>query len=72
MPEQTYEITSHSCAVAPFGSTVSADVLEGLNVEALIEAGHITPTNPSDGTPPKDSNKSKDEESTDSTSTERN
>lgn len=41
---ETYRVTSRNCALGPFWSTVSADQLVGLHVEALIAAGHLTST----------------------------
>lgn len=36
-----YKITSSKLAVGEIGQTVDGDVLDGCNIEALIEAGHI-------------------------------
>lgn len=37
----TYKIISDNSALGKSGDSVSSDALEGLNVDALIEGGHI-------------------------------
>jgi len=37
----TYKVLSDNFALASQGETVDSKVLEGCNVEALIEAGHL-------------------------------
>jgi len=39
----TYKITSDNTTLGKQGDTVSADALAGLNVDALVSAGHIEP-----------------------------
>lgn len=39
----TYKITSNKTSLGKPGETVSGDDLAGLNVEALVSAGHIEP-----------------------------
>lgn len=40
-----YKVVSDRCTVAKKGATVSESELEGLNLEVLVEAGHIAPVN---------------------------
>ena len=39
----TYKITSDKTSLGKQGETVTADALVGLNVDALVSAGHIEP-----------------------------
>lgn len=39
----TYKITSSKTALGKQGASVSADDLAGLNVDALVSAGHLEP-----------------------------
>ena len=39
----TYKITSDNTVLGKAGDSVTADDLAGLNVDALIEGGHIAP-----------------------------
>jgi len=39
----TYKITSDKTSLGKQGESVSADDLAGLNVEALVSAGHLEP-----------------------------
>lgn len=36
-----YKITSDNCSLGKQGATVNDDTLVGLNVDALIEGGHL-------------------------------
>ena len=37
----SYKVMTDSCTLAPKGSTVDTEQLDGYNVDALISAGHI-------------------------------
>lgn len=37
----TYRILSDNCSLGAQNKTVESDALEGLNVQALVEGGHI-------------------------------
>jgi hypothetical protein len=53
----TFKITSDRITDHKKGSTVDAEALEGANIEALIEGGHIAPvvkTNKQDSEEPKE------------------
>lgn len=39
----TYKITSDNTNLGKPGDTVTAEALEGLNVEALVAGGHLEP-----------------------------
>jgi hypothetical protein len=38
-----YQVTSHRLAGAAFGTVVSDSDLDGANIDALVEGGHLTP-----------------------------
>lgn len=38
-----FQVTSHRLSGKAFGSTVTAEELEGANIEALVESGHLLP-----------------------------
>lgn len=42
----TYEVIAENLAGHKLGDIVTADQLNGANIEALVESGHIKPTNP--------------------------
>jgi len=40
-----YKIISENCTLGTQGSNISGDDLEGVNVDALIEGGHLAEVN---------------------------
>jgi len=40
-----YKIISENCTLGAQGSNISGDDLEGLNVDALVEGGHLAEVN---------------------------
>ena len=40
-----YKVMSDNCSLGAQGSNISGDDLEGLNVDALVEGGHLAEVN---------------------------
>jgi len=40
-----YKVMSENCTLGQQGATISADDLEGVNVDALVEGGHLAEVN---------------------------
>lgn len=55
----TYTVTSNIFVPASLGSTVSDNDLEGCNIDALIEAGHLVPNDSSSSATAKSANETK-------------
>ena len=40
-----YKVMSENCALGKQGATLSADDLEGFNIDALLDGGHLAEVN---------------------------